>query len=63
MKTLPYIERGIRQSHNIPIEFRPEGAAPDSCFSALHRPRGDEWCILNSAGGDWTEEMALPPDT
>jgi len=40
MKTLPYIERGIHQIHNILIEFRPGGAAVESYFSAFQRQRG-----------------------
>lgn len=37
MKTLPYIERGIHQIHNILIEFRDGGAAVESYFSAFQR--------------------------
>ncbi len=37
MKTLPYIERGIHQIHNILIEFRGDGAAVESYFSAFQR--------------------------
>ena len=40
MKTLPYIERGIHQIHNILIEFRPGGAAVESYFSAFQRQQG-----------------------
>ncbi len=37
MKTLPYIERGIHQMHNILIEFKADGAAVESYFSAFQR--------------------------
>lgn len=40
MKSLPYIDRGIHQIHNILIEFRPGGAAVESYFSAFQRQRG-----------------------
>ena len=40
MKTLPYIERGIHQIHNILIEFREGGAAVESYFSAFQRQPG-----------------------
>ena len=42
MKTLPYIERGIHQIHNILIEFKPGGAAVESYFSAFQRQMGAE---------------------
>lgn len=42
MKTLPYIERGIHQIHNILIEFKPGGAAVESYFSAFQRQLGTE---------------------
>lgn len=42
MKTLPFIERGIHQIHNILIEFRPGGAAVESYFSAFQRQQGAE---------------------
>lgn len=40
MKTLPYIERGIHQVHNILIEFKSGGAAVESYFSAFQRQPG-----------------------
>jgi hypothetical protein len=40
MKTLPYIDRGIHQIHNILIEFREGGAAVESYFSAYQRQLG-----------------------
>lgn len=40
MKVLPHIERGIHQVHNILIEFRPNGAAVETYFSAFQRQRG-----------------------
>jgi hypothetical protein len=40
MRTLPYIERGIHQIHNILIEFREGGAAVESYFSAYQRQLG-----------------------
>ncbi|MEP1144498.1 MAG: nuclear transport factor 2 family protein [Henriciella sp.] len=42
MKTLPYIERGIHQIHNVLIEFKPGGAAVESYFSAFQRQLGAE---------------------
>jgi hypothetical protein len=40
MKTLPYIERGIHQIHNVLIEFKETGAAVESYFSAFQRQPG-----------------------
>lgn len=37
MKILPYVERGIHQIHNILIEFRKDGAAVESYFSAFQK--------------------------
>lgn len=37
MKVLPHVERGIHQIHNILIEFREDGAAVESYFSAFQR--------------------------
>ena len=37
MKTLPFIERGIHQIHNILIEFDEAGAFVESYFSAFQR--------------------------
>jgi hypothetical protein len=37
MKVLPHIERGIHQIHNILIEFRDDGAAVESYFTAFQR--------------------------
>lgn len=37
MKILPHVERGIHQIHNILIEFREDGAAVESYFSAFQR--------------------------
>jgi len=37
MKTLPHIERGIHQIHNILIEFKDDGATVESYFSAFQR--------------------------
>ena len=42
MKTLPFIERGIHQVHNILIEFKPGGAAVETYFSAFQRQLGAE---------------------
>ncbi|WP_233355927.1 nuclear transport factor 2 family protein [Henriciella aquimarina] len=42
MKTLPYIERGIHQIHNVLIEFRAGGAVVESYFSAFQRQMGPE---------------------
>ncbi len=42
MKTLPFIERGIHQIHNILIEFQADGAKVESYFSAFQRqPNSD----------------------
>lgn len=40
MKTLPHIERGIHQIHNVLIEFRECGAAVETYFSAFQRQPG-----------------------
>jgi hypothetical protein len=40
MKTLPHIERGIHQIHNVLIEFREGGAAVETYFSAFQRQPG-----------------------
>jgi hypothetical protein len=37
LRTLPTIERGIHQIHNVLIEFRDGGAAVESYFSAFQR--------------------------
>ncbi len=42
MKTLPYIERGIHQIYNILIEFKADGAAVESYFSAYQRQPGPD---------------------
>lgn len=42
MKTLPHIERGIHQIHNVLIEFREGGAAVESYFSAYQRQPGPD---------------------
>lgn len=42
LATLPSIERGIHQIHNILIEFREGGAAVESYFSAFQRQPGPE---------------------
>ncbi len=47
MKTLPHIERGIHQIHNILIEFREDGAAVESYFSAFQRQPGEDGIMQN----------------
>ena len=42
MQTLPQIERGIHQLHNILIELRGDEAAVESYFTALQRQPGGE---------------------
>jgi hypothetical protein len=42
MQTLPLIERGIHQLHNILIELRGDEAAVESYFTALQRQPGGE---------------------
>lgn len=42
MKTLPYIETGIHQVHNILMEFKDEGVAVESYFSAFQKQLGDK---------------------
>jgi hypothetical protein len=42
MKTLPFIERGIHQIHNILIEIKEDGAAVESYFSAFQRQFGPD---------------------
>ncbi len=42
MKSLPYIDRGIHQIHNILIEFQDGGAVVESYFSAYQRQMGAE---------------------
>lgn len=65
MKVLPHIERGIHQIHNILIEFREDGAAVESYFTALQRQptqsgemeqvdmkgRYLDWCVQRD--GEW----------
>lgn len=65
LATLPSIERGIHQIHNILIEFREGGAAVESYFSAFQRqpsPEGGmkqwdmkgrylDWFV--ERGGEW----------
>jgi len=59
LKTLPSIERSLHQVHNVLIEFRPGGAAVESCFTALHRQPGRDGAvvILRMCGRyvDWFE--------
>jgi hypothetical protein len=40
MKTLPHIDRGIHQIHNVLIEFREGGAAVETYFTAFQRQLG-----------------------
>jgi len=47
MKTLPHIERGIHQIHNILIEFKEGGAAVESYFSAFQRQPGPDGKMQN----------------
>lgn len=47
MKTLPHIERGIHQIHNILIEFKNDGAAVESYFSAFQRQPGPDGKMQN----------------
>lgn len=60
LKTLPTIERGIHQIHNILIEFREGGAAVESYFTALQRqPGADKRLVQYQMEGrylDWFEK-------
>lgn len=60
LKTLPVIERGVHQIHNILIELRPGGAAVESYFTALQRQPGREGGLVewHMAGRyvDWFEK-------
>lgn len=42
MKTLPHIERSLHQIHNILFDFREDGAAVESYFSAFHIQPGPD---------------------
>jgi len=65
LKSLPSIERGIHQIHNVLIEFRPGGAAVESYFTALQRQPGRsaqlvQWHMagryvdwFEKRGGEW----------
>ncbi len=59
MKTLPTIERGIHQIHNILIEFKPGGAAVESYFTALQRQTENGALVQWDMAGryiDWFEK-------
>ncbi|MBL0915304.1 MAG: nuclear transport factor 2 family protein, partial [Sphingopyxis sp.] len=46
MQTLPLIERGIHQLHNILIELRGDEAVVESYFTALQRQPGGEGALV-----------------
>jgi hypothetical protein len=62
LQTLPSIERGVHQVHNVLIEMRPGGAAVESYFTALQRQpaaggRVTQWHMAGRYV-DWFEKRA-----
>ena len=60
LQTLPSIERGIHQIHNVLIEFREGGAAVESYFTALQRQTGADGRLvqwhMEGRYADWFEK-------
>jgi hypothetical protein len=60
LETLPTIERGVHQIHNVLIEFREGGAAVETYFTALQRQRDPDGLMQqwHMAGRyvDWFEK-------